>query len=71
MGRICPALKIELFVEAIEEALNEMDGTRRMTEAGGRFVRQTQSVKRMLDRLERIYSRHLPLFVNGSEEGRK
>jgi len=70
-GRICPVGKIALFDEAIEKALNEMDETRRMSEEGLRFVQQTHSVNHMLDRLEQIYSHHLPSLRNGNEIRRK
>jgi glycosyltransferase involved in cell wall biosynthesis len=58
-GRIVSARDATQLANAIEATLTEQEATRRMAENGRRLVEQHHGSDHMLDRLGKIYSRHL------------
>ena len=70
-GRICLAGKVEPLSEVIMESLNKPEMTYRMSEEGRRFVQRGHGTDHMLDRLEQIYAKHLPMLEDERLESRK
>ena len=60
-GRIFVAGDAKALACAILQALTEIEETRAMTECGRALVEQHYSLERMLDKIELIYSRYLPV----------